>query len=93
MVSEADSLLVEGKESDARSLESNVGFDVVLMELYSLDSVEPLEASKLVSAVVKKLLETLSSSVLVILSLVAVDNTVEVWISDDCSPVVSSVDA
>ena len=45
----------------------------MLLDVNVVDSVEPLEASKLVSAAVKKLLETLSSSVLVILSLVTLD--------------------
>ena len=84
--SEVDSVLVRGEESDVRSLEPNVGFHEMLLDVCAVDTVGPLEASRLVSAAVKKLLETLSSSVLVILSLVAVDMRVEVWIGDDCSP-------
>ena len=51
-------------------------------DVFSVDSIELIEISMLVCAVVKKLLETLSSSVLVMLSLVADGVGVEVWIGD-----------
>ena len=61
--------------------------------MYVVGSIELVEASMLVSAVVKKLLETLSSLVLVILSLVAADVGFEVWIGDTAVDEIGRVDS